>query len=162
LPLPGFTSTELFWSQDIVGAGPGCQNQVWESLTANINVLNGLDYGDYFLEIYTHADVDETNPSGTNLEGTRYANDGDANYIVTFRVDNPPVANCVTELTVPLDATGTASITSNDINDGSTDDFGIDTLIIDIDTFDCSNIGTPVSVTLTVTDSIGQTDTCTV
>ncbi|MCB0471417.1 MAG: DUF5011 domain-containing protein, partial [Flavobacteriaceae bacterium] len=57
--------------------------------------------------------------------------------------------------------TGNISITATDIDAGSTDDFDVPTLSIDIDTFDCSNIGSPVTVTLTAEDSLGQTSTCT-
>uniref|UniRef100_UPI00126A7AA6 T9SS type A sorting domain-containing protein n=1 Tax=Psychroserpens damuponensis TaxID=943936 RepID=UPI00126A7AA6 len=41
-----------------------------------------------------------------------------------------------------------------------TDDVAITNYAIDINTFNCSNIGTPVDVTLTVTDQNNQTDTC--
>uniref|UniRef100_UPI0026198132 GEVED domain-containing protein n=2 Tax=uncultured Psychroserpens sp. TaxID=255436 RepID=UPI0026198132 len=47
-----------------------------------------------------------------------------------------------------------------DVDGGSSDDVAVTNLSIDIDTFDCSNIGTPVDVTLTVTDGDSQTDTC--
>ena len=72
----------------------------------------------------------------------------------------PPVANCQ-NINVQLDATGNATITASQIDNGSTDDVAITTYSIDIDTFDCSNVGTPVTVTLTVEDADGQTDTCT-
>uniref|UniRef100_UPI00058CD54F GEVED domain-containing protein n=1 Tax=Psychroserpens damuponensis TaxID=943936 RepID=UPI00058CD54F len=41
-----------------------------------------------------------------------------------------------------------------------TDDVAIINYAIDINTFNCSNIGAPVDVTLTVTDQNNQTDTC--
>ncbi|MEL0643342.1 M14 family zinc carboxypeptidase [Olleya sp. Ti.3.14] len=72
----------------------------------------------------------------------------------------PPVANCK-NINVQLDATGNASITASQIDNGSTDDVAITNYSINIDTFDCSNIGTPITVTLTVEDADGQTDTCT-
>ncbi|RSK40435.1 LamG-like jellyroll fold domain-containing protein [Mangrovimonas spongiae] len=156
---PAFSSTEIFYNSDISGAGPGCQNQLWQSTAANIDLRNGLPSGYYYIEVYTHADIDSNNDNIT--DSTLYSNNGGGNYTATFRADNPPVANCISTLTVYLDASGNASITTSDINNGSNDDFDTPTLSLDIDTFDCSNIGTPVTVTLNAEDSLGQTDSCT-
>nr|WP_321222406.1 M14 family zinc carboxypeptidase [uncultured Psychroserpens sp.] len=71
----------------------------------------------------------------------------------------PPTAVCQ-NITVQLDNTGNATIVATDVDNGSTDDVSITNYSIDIDTFDCSNVGTPVDVTLTVTDADNQTDTC--
>ncbi|WP_449353858.1 Ig-like domain-containing protein [Algoriphagus lacus] len=61
-------------------------------------------------------------------------------------------------LTIQLDATGTASITAAQINNGSTDACGIASLTLSKSTFDCSNIGSN-TVTLTVTDVNGNSAT---
>ncbi|RYH72183.1 hypothetical protein EVU94_14045, partial [Flavobacteriaceae bacterium 144Ye] len=71
----------------------------------------------------------------------------------------PPTAICQ-NISIQLDQTGNASILASDIDNGSNDDIAITNYSIDIDTFDCSNVGTPVDVTLTVTDGDGQTDSC--
>ncbi len=164
--LPAFSSTEIFYTQDdgtLLYCSNSSNDQTWRTTGANIDVLNGLSSGDYYLEIYTHADVDITGDSV--LDFTHYVNNSGANYRASFRVDNPPQALCLGTLTVQLDASGNATIDASDIDNGSNDDF--DTLVlntdivIDITSFDCSDIGTPVTVTLTVTDSLGQTDTCT-
>ncbi|MDG5492320.1 HYR domain-containing protein, partial [Psychroserpens sp. SPM9] len=73
---------------------------------------------------------------------------------------NPPVAVCQ-NITVQLDSSGNATIVATDVDGGSTDDVAITNYSIDIDTFDCTNVGTPVNVELTVTDEDSQTDTCT-
>jgi len=52
-----------------------------------------------------------------------------------------------------------ASITTNDIENGSTDNCGIDTMYIDRFDFTCEDLGTH-RVTLTVVDHFGQTSTC--
>ncbi|WP_290700086.1 M14 family zinc carboxypeptidase, partial [Lacinutrix sp.] len=72
----------------------------------------------------------------------------------------PPTAVCQ-NINALLDNTGNATIVASDIDGGSTDDAAITNFSIDINTFNCSNIGTPVTVTLTVEDADGQTDTCT-
>ncbi|MDG5490678.1 GEVED domain-containing protein, partial [Psychroserpens sp. SPM9] len=72
---------------------------------------------------------------------------------------DPPVAVCQ-NITVQLDNTGNATIVATDVDGGSSDDVAITDYGIDIDTFDCTNIGTPVDVTLTVTDAENQTDSC--
>jgi hypothetical protein len=61
-------------------------------------------------------------------------------------------------ITVELLADGTASITPAMIDNGSTDACGIESLALDIDAFDCEDVGTPVTVTLTVTDVNGNAD----
>ena len=80
--------------------------------------------------------------------------------IVTIEDITPPVAVCQ-NITVELDpVTGTVTIAGTDINGGSTDACGIDIYSLDIDTFDCSNIGDN-TVVLTVTDVSGNISTCT-
>lgn len=80
--------------------------------------------------------------------------------IVTVEDVTAPVVACQ-NITVELDSvTGTITIDGTDIDNGSTDACGIDTYTLDIDTFDCSNIGDN-TVTLTVTDVNGNTATCT-
>ncbi|WP_207764281.1 immunoglobulin-like domain-containing protein [Hanstruepera neustonica] len=82
------------------------------------------------------------------------------NVVINDTVD--PVANCQ-NITVPLsDATGTATITPSQINNGSTDNCNLSNLTYSLSqsTFDCTNIG-PNIITFTVTDAGGNTDTCT-
>ena len=66
-------------------------------------------------------------------------------------------------ITIGLDATGTATISTMDVNNGSADNCGITNMALDIMQFDCSHIGTQM-VTLTVADASGniQTGTATV
>ncbi|WP_299104434.1 FG-GAP-like repeat-containing protein [uncultured Tenacibaculum sp.] len=69
---------------------------------------------------------------------------------------NPTVVT--QDITVQLDATGNASITPAQINNGSTDNCGIQSMSLDVTSFDCTNIGAN-TVTLTVTDVNGNSDT---
>ena len=76
-------------------------------------------------------------------------------------VDNvPPVAICQ-NISVDLDInTGTVSITVDDINNGSRDNCDIALMAIDVDHFDCTDIG-PNDVILTVIDNSGNIGRCT-
>jgi len=71
----------------------------------------------------------------------------------------PPTAVC-TNYTAQLDANGDVTIVPGDIDGGSFDDIAIVTFAIDIDTFDCNDVGNH-NVVLTVTDGDGLSDSCT-
>lgn len=60
-------------------------------------------------------------------------------------------------LTVHLDASGNGSITATEVDNGSTDNCSIDTMILSKSTFDCSEIGDNL-VFLIVTDVNGNVD----
>ena len=62
------------------------------------------------------------------------------------------------DITVQLDANGAASITVNDIENGSSDNCTISNSSLDITSFSCSNLGSN-TVTLSVTDQSGNTGT---
>src|SRR5437868_11067515 len=76
---------------------------------------------------------------------------------VTVEDKVKPVAVCQ-NITVQLDATGNASITAAQINNGSTDACGIASVRVTPTTFTCANVG-PNPVTLTVTDVNGNEQT---
>jgi hypothetical protein len=79
-------------------------------------------------------------------------------FMVTVIDDDAPMAICQ-DLTVTLDDTGNATITADQLNFGSNDNCGVGSVAINVDTFDCSNVGAN-EVTLTVTDIHGNTATC--
>ena len=64
------------------------------------------------------------------------------------------------DITVQLDANGTATITTADIDNGSTDNCGIDTMSLNTTNFTCDDIGAG-AVILTVTDVNGNSNTAT-
>ncbi len=74
-------------------------------------------------------------------------------------VDNEAPNALCSNITIPLDASGNATITANDVNNNSSDNCGIQSMSVSPNTFDCSNIGDN-TVTLTVTDSNGNVSTC--
>lgn len=84
-------------------------------------------------------------------------------YKVVMGSQPTPVANCIGSLDINLDISGEATITADDIDDGSTNGYNSDsnfTLSIDKTTFDCNDVGEN-TVTLTVTNTFGLTNTCT-
>ncbi|MCF6307906.1 MAG: PKD domain-containing protein, partial [Flavobacteriaceae bacterium] len=70
-----------------------------------------------------------------------------------------PTAICQ-NMVVQLDANGEVSITTDDIDNGSSDNCGAVSMALDIATFNCTNLGVN-TVILTVTDNNGNTDFCT-
>ncbi|WP_415782649.1 gliding motility-associated C-terminal domain-containing protein, partial [Flavobacterium jumunjinense] len=65
------------------------------------------------------------------------------------------------DITATLDATGFTTITPTMIDNGSFDNCTIASMTLDSTSFDCTNIGTPILVTLTVTDISGNTASAT-
>lgn len=82
------------------------------------------------------------------------------NLVINTTIDDtiPPTALCQ-DLSASLGSDGTVTILAAQIDNGSSDDMGIASLTLDIDTFDCSQVGTN-DVVLTVTDLGGNTATC--
>ncbi|MDN5214948.1 T9SS type A sorting domain-containing protein [Fulvivirgaceae bacterium BMA12] len=81
-----------------------------------------------------------------------------------YSISEKIVPNVVTQnITVKLDANGSATVTTTDINNGSSDNCTADNdlimALIGTATFDCSAIGTPQTVTLSVTDAKGNSRT---
>lgn len=77
---------------------------------------------------------------------------------VTVEDNVAPTALCQ-NLTVQLDADGNGSITAQDIDSGSSDACGMQSLSLSQTDFDCSEVGAN-NVTLTVTDNNGNPSTC--
>jgi len=69
-----------------------------------------------------------------------------------------PVAVCQ-NITIVLNENGVVSITDDQIDGGSTDNVGIETITANKTFYSCEDVGVN-SVTLTVTDAAGNSDTC--
>jgi len=69
-----------------------------------------------------------------------------------------PTAVCQ-NITVQLDNTGIAMLLPDEVDDGSSDDCGIDNMTLSQDEFDCTHLGGN-NVTLTVTDLHGNMASC--
>lgn len=86
-------------------------------------------------------------------------NTATCNSFVTAEDNVAPVALCL-DITIDLDAAGSASITPADIDNASNDACGLIPNTIDISSFNCSNVGAN-TVTLTVEDNNNNVTTCT-
>ena len=75
-------------------------------------------------------------------------------------VDNISPTALAKDITVQLDANGNASITTSDVDNGSSDNCGF-TLSVSPNIFDCANVGVENVVTLTITDASGLSDSAT-
>lgn len=89
----------------------------------------------------------------------KYGNTATCSNTITIADNSPPTATCQ-DITLQLDAMGNASITANDIDDGSSDACGITSSTLSQSSFDCDDVGDQ-SVVLTLTDVNGKTATCT-
>jgi hypothetical protein len=77
--------------------------------------------------------------------------------LVDIKGDQPPTAVCQ-DIEVELDEDGLATIAPEQLDGGSFDDLDTPVFSVDIDSFDCTDLG-PVNVTLTV-EAGGQQSTC--
>jgi len=91
---------------------------------------------------------------------------GDASYNAASSVSQElnvfvPPAVFAKNIAVELNASGSASITAADVDNGSISYSGALNLALDQTTFGCSNVGSPVTVTLTGTDAKGYSSSAT-
>ncbi|MEM7085250.1 MAG: HYR domain-containing protein [Bacteroidota bacterium] len=120
-----------------------------DNCTVTVAQTGGLPSGSAFPVGVSTVEYTATDSSGNTAVCT---------FTVTVTDNEPPLAVCQ-DITVQLDATGTVTITPTDVDGGSSDNCGVASLAIDIDTFTCADVG-PNDVTLTVTDVNGNTSTC--
>jgi hypothetical protein len=88
-----------------------------------------------------------------------HGNTNVANAIVTVK-DEVPATVITRNITVQLNASGTASIVAADVDNGSNDACGIASLSVSPNAFTCANVGAN-TVTLTVTDVNGNVSSAT-
>ncbi len=134
----------------------------------------GFAYNNLTPDTFDCTDFDTNNPATVTLVVTDNSNTtASCDAVVTIVNVVAPVAECQTDLTVNLDATGNASILATDLNDGSYAEWAGDpgnpagiycgslSYSASQMTFDCTDVGSPINVTLTVTESIsGDIEDC--
>ncbi len=117
-------------------------------ISENVSALSLPAAGTYFVRVSQQgASINNVQMYNVSVDLTAaFAND-------------PPTARCA-NFTAQLDATGNVAISGADVDNGSSDPDGPVTLSVSPSSFTCADIGDN-TVTLTVTDNTGQTDTCT-
>ncbi|MFT6165783.1 MAG: hypothetical protein ACJASF_000465, partial [Vicingaceae bacterium] len=114
------------------------------AITLSINVTS-----------FTCADVGTNNVILTATDGS--GNTSTSAAVVTVEDTVSPTA-VAQNITVPLDATGNATIVGADIDNGSTDNCGPPALTVSVGAFTCADLGVN-NVVLTATDGSGNTST---
>ncbi|PVW11606.1 HYR domain-containing protein, partial [Marixanthomonas spongiae] len=157
------------------------EDTVAPTLYCNVDLTADTDFGECYATVYFPDALATDNCSGVTVvqtaglpSGSQFpvgvstveftATDASGNssvctFDITVEDNEAPIAVCE-NITVQLDEFGSASITAADLDGGSTDACGVDTIAINQDTFDCSNVGDN-NVTLTVTDVNGNVSSCT-
>jgi PQQ-dependent dehydrogenase (s-GDH family) len=130
-----------------------------EEIFISINRIRGLAYSPDGRTFYVITDSGGQT-SGPSNGGVNVVNPG---VIIKYQYSGPaatpPIANCK-NISVELNAFGNATITAEQINNGSTDDVSIASLALDRTTFNCADVGTPQTVYLTVKDNQGSESVC--
>ena len=130
---------------DIYSGGGGCGGSNDVSLEANPDSFDCSNLGTNDVQLIVT----------DNVTGEKDTCDA----IVTVADTIAP--NClVHDFTVNLDANGNASITFDDINNGSNDACGITDTLLNDDSFDCSDLGAVQTVNVTLTDGSGNSSDC--
>lgn len=140
---------------DAAGSATLAALDTYEAATDNCSVeLSSLQLSQ---SSFTCADIGENQVTVTIADTSGNTATGTVTVNVVDEIAPTAVAQ---DITVQLGADGTASITADDIDNGSSDNCAIQFRSINIENFICSNIGAN-EVTLTVTDSAGLTATAT-
>ncbi|MFZ1331688.1 MAG: HYR domain-containing protein, partial [Flavobacteriales bacterium] len=153
---------------DTISPTATCQNITAQLDASGTVVISGtqLDNGSFDNCGITAFILDNTSFDCANLGvntvlmtvSDQSGNASSCSAMVTVEDNIAPAVICQ-NITIQLDATGNASITALDIDNGSNDACGIASIAADMTSFDCSNIG-PNTVTLTVADNNGNISTC--
>jgi hypothetical protein len=138
---PGESDGSVDWS---LSGGVGLLTVGWSgSGLPAFDGVAGLDEGTYTASL--------TDACGTSANETVVIGNGD---------NTPPVANCITPITLTVSQGVDAELLPEDLNDGSTDNCGIQTLQLQGGTFTLNDVGTH-TVSLTVYDAALNSDVCT-
>jgi hypothetical protein len=97
-------------------------------------------------------------PNTVTLTATDRNNNTASGTAIVTVADNIAPTAVAQNITVYLDTSGNATITGADINNGSTDNAGIDSLALDVTSFTGADLGDN-TVTLTVSDASGNSST---
>ncbi|WP_405199562.1 LamG-like jellyroll fold domain-containing protein [Christiangramia sp. LLG6405-1] len=106
----------------------------------------------------TTFDCGDVGNNTVTLTVTNQNNESDSDPATVIVEDNLAPIVQTKNITIQLNASGNATITANQIDNGSSDNCGIANISLDQTSFDCGDVGTK-SLTLTVTDDHGNSAT---
>ncbi|WP_298543377.1 FG-GAP-like repeat-containing protein [uncultured Aquimarina sp.] len=129
------------------------ENDGWRKLPAIGNSQGNASYKYIFSAACTDNYTFKVQAIDHNFAGSAFSSEGSFSIVDTT---NPTIVT--QDIIVQLDASGNVSITPAQIDNGSSDNCGIQSMSLDVTSFDCTNVGAN-TVTLTVTDVNGNSDT---
>ena len=106
----------------------------------------------------TSFDCSNVGPNAVILTVTDKNNNVSTGTAVVTVQDNVPPVVITKNITIQLNASGAATIVASDVDAGSNDACGIQSVVVSKTSFDCSNVGAN-TVTLTVTDKNNNVST---
>ena len=153
-----YTSSDTIAKDTFVNAA-GCDSIV----ALNLIILNPSSDTLNILECYSYTSSSGNTWTSSGIYFDTLTNAAGCDSVITFNItigDTILPTVITSNLTVYLDTSGAASITSTDIDSNSFDNCGISSLFLDITSFDCNDIGAN-TVTLTATDVYSNVDSAT-
>ncbi len=129
------------------------ENDGWRKLPAIGNAGQSTDYIYKLPAACTTNYTFKVQAVDHSFAGSAFSSEGSFSTVDTT---NPTIVT--QDITVQLDPSGNISITTAQIDNGSSDNCGIQSMSLDSTSFDCTNVGAN-TVTLTVTDVNGNSDT---
>lgn len=110
---------------------------------------------------YTCANIGPNSATLTVIDPS--GNQSTCTSVVIINDITPPIANCLGNYTLNLDSTGVATLLGAALNNGSADNCGVSSFLVDgaaSQIFTCADFGS-TAVTLTVRDASGNSSNCT-
>ncbi|MDC1518985.1 HYR domain-containing protein [bacterium] len=153
-----YTSSDTIAKDTFVNAA-GCDSIV----TLNLIILNPSSDTLNISECYSYTSSSGNTWTSSGIYFDTLTNAAGCDSVITFNLtigDTILPTVITSNLTVYLDTSGAASITSTDIDSNSFDNCGISSLFLDITSFDCNDVGAN-TVTLTATDVYSNVDSAT-
>ncbi|MFC3197672.1 Ig-like domain-containing protein [Parapedobacter deserti] len=144
-------AVSIVFSEAVTGFSPGDLS----TTNATLSNLQTADNIMYTVQVTPLADGAVTIQVPAGAAQNIGNNDNTASNALSLKYDGTAPAVIARNVTVYLDASGTAGITAGDIDNGSADASGIAGMVLSQYDFDCSHAGDN-TVTLTVTDAAGN------
>lgn len=169
------TCNTTVYVTDFIPPTVSCQNQTIYLSATGVAILtpsqvspNSTDQCGIYQEMlngqpsltFSSSDIGTHSVAYTAIDSTY--NSSQCVALVTVIDSIPPNANCQANVTIPLDATGHATVHPSAINLGSTDNVGIHQILLNGQSslnYTCQHLGNH-QVTLSIIDSSGNSSTC--